>query len=95
MNGFVRGAVAGGVGTWAMDLVTTGLVEGQSPETQAREHDMIAIGSRPFHVVLTIRLRPSRTTRTPPPWSALDVISSAWNEFMGPSGSIGRFGTGS
>ena len=32
-----RGAVAGAVGTWLMDLVTTGLLEGQSPETTQRE----------------------------------------------------------
>ncbi len=32
-----RGAVAGAVGTWLMDLVTTGLLEGQSQETKQRE----------------------------------------------------------
>ena len=32
-----RGAVAGAVGTWLMDLVTTGLLEQQSPETTQRE----------------------------------------------------------
>ncbi len=32
-----RGAIAGVVGTWLMDLVTTGLLEGQKPETAQRE----------------------------------------------------------
>ena len=32
-----RGALAGAVGTWLMDLVTTGLLEGQSRETTRRE----------------------------------------------------------
>lgn len=33
----VRGTVAGVAGTWLMDVVTTGLLEGQSEETKARE----------------------------------------------------------
>ena len=33
----VRGAAAGAVGTWVMDLVTTGLLNAQSPEVTARE----------------------------------------------------------
>ena len=33
----VRGAVAGGVATWLMDLVTTGLQEQQTPADAARE----------------------------------------------------------
>jgi hypothetical protein len=32
-----RGALAGAAATWLMDLVTTGLLEGQSEETTARE----------------------------------------------------------
>jgi hypothetical protein len=33
----VRGAIAGAVGTWLMDLATTGLVEGQSGDSKRRE----------------------------------------------------------
>jgi uncharacterized membrane protein YagU involved in acid resistance len=33
----VRGGLAGFAATWLMDLVTTGLYEGQSPETTAHE----------------------------------------------------------
>jgi hypothetical protein len=33
----VRGAVAGGVATWVMDLVTTGLLNGQPKRVTARE----------------------------------------------------------
>jgi uncharacterized membrane protein YagU involved in acid resistance len=36
----VRGGLAGFAATWLMDLVTTGLYEGQSPETT--EHEMAA-----------------------------------------------------
>lgn len=32
-----RGAISGGVGTWLMDLVTSGLLQGQSKETTDRE----------------------------------------------------------
>lgn len=32
-----RGAIAGGIATWLMDLVTTGLLQSQSEETTARE----------------------------------------------------------
>lgn len=31
------GAIAGGVATWLMDVVTTGLMEGQGPEVRERE----------------------------------------------------------
>ncbi len=33
MKSFLLGALAGAVGTWLMDLVTTGLLEGQSKES--------------------------------------------------------------
>ena len=33
----IRGAVAGAVATWVMDLTTTGLMSGQSPSEAARE----------------------------------------------------------
>lgn len=33
----IRGAVAGAVATWVMDLVTTGMLERQPPEVTARE----------------------------------------------------------
>lgn len=33
----VRGAIAGALATWLMDLVTTGLAQGQSAETTERE----------------------------------------------------------
>ena len=33
----VRGAIAGGVATWFMDLVTTGMLDGQSRAVNARE----------------------------------------------------------
>ncbi len=39
MKTFVRGALAGAVGTWLMDLVTTGLLEGQSKESLQREKE--------------------------------------------------------
>ncbi len=32
-----RGAIAGGIATWLMDLVTTGLLQGQSEEVTQRE----------------------------------------------------------
>lgn len=37
MNAAMRGAIAGAVGTWLMDLVTTGVLEGQSKQTLQRE----------------------------------------------------------
>jgi hypothetical protein len=39
-----RGAIAGGVATWFMDLVTTALYEAQSEETNARERAARAHG---------------------------------------------------
>jgi hypothetical protein len=39
-----RGAIAGGVATWFMDLVTTALYEAQSDETNARERAAQARG---------------------------------------------------
>ncbi|NJD29833.1 MAG: hypothetical protein FIA92_16265, partial [Chloroflexi bacterium] len=37
LGGALRGAIAGLVATWIMDLVTTGMLEGQSKETTERE----------------------------------------------------------
>src|SRR5690606_4931440 len=37
MADLIRGAVAGAVATWIMDLVTTGLLERQPPEVTERE----------------------------------------------------------
>lgn len=37
IGSMVRGAIAGTVGTWVMDLVTTGLYDAQSEETNRRE----------------------------------------------------------
>lgn len=37
LGGAVRGAIAGGLATWLMDQVTTGLVESQSREDRERE----------------------------------------------------------
>jgi hypothetical protein len=37
LGGAIRGAIAGGVATWLMDLVTTGLLQAQSEEDKARE----------------------------------------------------------
>ncbi len=37
IGSMVRGAVAGAVGTWVMDLVTTGLYDAQSEEANRRE----------------------------------------------------------
>ena len=39
MKTFVRGALAGAVGTWLMDLVTTGLLDSQSEESVQREKE--------------------------------------------------------
>lgn len=39
MKSFLLGALAGAVGTWLMDLVTTGLLEGQSKESLQREKE--------------------------------------------------------
>ncbi len=37
MKAAVRGAIAGAIATWLMDLVTTGVLEGQSKQTLQRE----------------------------------------------------------
>ncbi len=37
MKAAIRGAIAGAIATWLMDLVTTGLLEGQSKQTLRRE----------------------------------------------------------
>lgn len=37
VGGLIRGAVAGAVGTWLMDLATTGMYAGQSEETTRQE----------------------------------------------------------
>lgn len=37
MRDLIRGGVAGGVATWVMDLITTGVLKGQSPEVTQRE----------------------------------------------------------
>lgn len=37
MTAFIRGAIAGSIGTWIMDLTTTGLQQNQSKEAAARE----------------------------------------------------------
>lgn len=39
MKSFLLGALAGAVGTWFMDLVTAGLLEGQSKESLRREKE--------------------------------------------------------
>ncbi|MEO7119137.1 MAG: DUF1440 domain-containing protein [Candidatus Limnocylindrales bacterium] len=37
MTALIRGAIAGSIGTWIMDLTTTGLQQNQSKESAARE----------------------------------------------------------
>lgn len=37
MRDLIRGGVAGGAATWVMDLITTGVLKGQSPEVTQRE----------------------------------------------------------
>jgi len=37
LGGAIRGAIAGAVATWLMDLTTTGLVQGESDEDKRRE----------------------------------------------------------
>jgi uncharacterized membrane protein YagU involved in acid resistance len=37
VGNLIRGAVAGGIATWVMDLTTTGMLQGQSPEVNHRE----------------------------------------------------------
>jgi len=39
MKSFLLGALGGAMGTWLMDLVTTGLLEGQSKESLRREKE--------------------------------------------------------
>ena len=46
MKTFMRGALAGALGTWLMDLVTNGLLEGQSKESLQREKEASPNGIR-------------------------------------------------
>jgi hypothetical protein len=65
----MRGAIAGGVGVWVMDLVTIGFQSSQSEASQAREEDARPNGKGAVEnlvdaVAEELDARPDRSTRS-------------------------------
>jgi uncharacterized membrane protein YagU involved in acid resistance len=64
-GGFVKGAIAGAVGVWIMDLVTWGMFLREDPGTRQQEHAARIEGKDVAHVAAVKLARLTGTTLTP------------------------------
>ena len=76
----VRGAIAGGVATWVMDLVTTGMLQGQDPKVTEREIAAMPNG-KPAVANLVDRIEAATGRRLEP--SVKDRLASVLHYALG------------